>query len=124
MRDPGKGGVFAKSRRRRKIYSFLCLFGFSMELISVLLINGWYSTRSPSPRGREEEKKGVENKNKQVLPSPINSGEIGLCHTHTVSTLVYKHIHCQRERKLIITLTTTKLTNGIHHLGTVHHHRQ
>lgn len=58
MRDPGKGGALAKSRQRGKISLVLCLFvffSFFFELISALLISGWYSAWPSSPRGREEE---------------------------------------------------------------------
>lgn len=82
MRDPGKGGMFAKSRQRRKISSFLYLVGFSKELISVLLIIGWYSRRSSSPRAMKDEKMGGREK-KQTSTSISNQlrGDRHLPHT-------------------------------------------
>lgn len=80
-----EGRSACQVQAEKKNLSLSLFVWFSVELISALLISGWYSTRSSSPRGRE---KGEENKNKQPLPSPTISGEIGLCHTH-------KHTHAR-----------------------------
>lgn len=79
-----EGRSACQVQAEKKNLSLSLFVWFSVELISALLISGWYSTRSSSPRGREGDggEKGVENKNKQPLPSPTISGEIGLCHTH------------------------------------------
>lgn len=76
-----EGRSSCQVQAEKKNLSLSLFVWFSVELISALLISGWYSSRSSSPRGRERGEKEV-NKNKQLLLSPATSGETGLYHTH------------------------------------------
>ena len=94
-----EGRSACQVQAEKKNLSLSLFVWFSMELISALVISGWYSTQSSSPRGREREgKKGGENKNKQLLPSPTISGEIGLRHTHK-RTCAQSHTLSARENR-------------------------